>query len=152
MSLVTSVRKPDHRPMTRTHPAVQSLPVNIDEVLSQFEERWSPRVLASVNDYAVKLVKVEGDFVWHSHPETDELFIVLSGDLDIRLRTEADGEWVVHLERGDAYVVPIGVEHRPGSATGADLLLLEPASTFNTGDYEGDVPEHIDKTRGHEVV
>src|ERR1044072_6663770 len=88
-------------------------PANIHTPLASFEEHWSPRVLAEVNDYAVKVVKVQGEFVWHSHPDTDELFIVLGGALEIRLRDPENGEWSVSLGRGGSYVVPIGVEPWP---------------------------------------
>ncbi|WP_415947433.1 cupin domain-containing protein [Streptomyces sp. KLOTTS4A1] len=122
---------------------------NIDTVLASFQETWSPRILTRVNDYDVRLAKVEGDFVWHSHPDTDELFLVLDGSLDIRLR-EAGAETAVHLERHDVFVVPRGVEHCPRSPDGASVLLLEPAGTLSTGDYVGEVPGHIDSTTGVE--
>ncbi|MBB3051724.1 mannose-6-phosphate isomerase-like protein (cupin superfamily) [Prauserella isguenensis] len=130
---------------------------NIDAVLASFEERWSPRILTRVNDYDVRLAKVEGTFVWHSHPDTDELFVVLDGSLDIRLRqpgTESADpgtgttETVVHLGRHDVFVVPRGVEHCPASADGAAVMLLEPTGTLSTGDYAGDVPDHITSTTG----
>lgn len=130
---------------------------NIDAVLASFEERWSPRVLTRVNDYDVRLAKVEGTFVWHSHPDTDELFVVLDGNLDIHLRQPGPGnagrhsgatETVVHLDRHDVFVVPRGVEHCPASAEGAAVMLLEPTGTLSTGDYDGDVPDHITSTTG----
>lgn len=125
---------------------------NIDVVLASFEQRWSPRILTRVNDYDVRLAKLEGTFVWHSHPDTDELFIVLDGVLDIRLRrpgTETTaGDTVVHLERHDTFVVPRGVEHCPESPRGASVMLLEPTGTLSTGDYEGEVPDHITSTTG----
>ena len=123
---------------------------NIDTVLASFQERWSPRILARVNDYDVRLAKVEGSFVWHSHPDTDELFLVLDGSLDIHLR-ERGTETTVHLERHDVFVVPRGVEHCPESPGGASVLLLEPAGTLSTGDYAGEVPDHITSTTGIEV-
>ncbi|MDN5726989.1 MAG: cupin domain-containing protein [Propionibacteriales bacterium] len=120
---------------------------NIDTVLASFEEHWSARILTQVNDYDVRLVKVEGTFVWHSHPDTDELFIVLHGTLDIHLR-EAGGESAVHLERHDVFVVPRGVEHCPESPKGASIMLLEPTGTLSTGDYADDVPGHITSSTG----
>lgn len=120
---------------------------NIDDVLASFEETWSPRILTRVNDWDVKLAKVEGTYVWHSHPETDELFVVLDGSLEIHLR-ESDAESVVRLGRHDTYVVPRGVEHCPVSAGGASVLLFEPAGTLSTGDFGGEVPDHITSTRG----
>ncbi|MCP2234623.1 cupin domain-containing protein [Prauserella halophila] len=131
--------------------------VNIDAVLDSFQERWSPRILTRVNDYDVRLVKVEGAFVWHSHPDTDELFVVLDGSLDIRLRQSGDEaaatgtaatETVVHLARHDAFVVPRGVEHCPESPEGAAVMLLEPTGTLSTGDHDGDIPDHITSTTG----
>jgi mannose-6-phosphate isomerase-like protein (cupin superfamily) len=121
---------------------------NIDEVLDSFEELWSPRILARVNDWKVVVVKVAGEFVWHAHRDTDELFIVLDGELALHLRDDDGSEHVVSLGTHDAYVVPRGVEHRPVSDSGARLMLLEPADTLNTGDYEGEVPDHITPTTG----
>lgn len=120
---------------------------NIDAVLASFEERWSPRILTHVNEWDVRLAKVEGSYVWHSHPDTDELFIVLEGSLDIHLR-EPDTETVVHLERHDVFVVPRGTDHCPVSAAGATLMLFEPTGTLSTGDYGGEIPDHITSTTG----
>jgi mannose-6-phosphate isomerase-like protein (cupin superfamily) len=121
---------------------------NIDTVLDSFDELWSPRILARVNDWKVLVVKVAGEFVWHSHPDTDELFVVLDGDLDIHLRDAGGSERVVALGAHDTFVVPRGVEHRPVSGGGARLLLMEPAETVNTGDYAGEIPDHITSTTG----
>lgn len=120
---------------------------NIDIVLGSFQECWSPRILAQVNDWDVRLAKVEGSHIWHSHPDTDELFIVLEGSLDIRLR-DSSADSVVHLERHDAFVVPRGVEHCPESSNGAAVMLFEPTGTLSTGDYAGEIPDHITSTRG----
>lgn len=106
---------------------------NVRQALAEIEELWSPRPLARVNDYAVKAVRVLGEFVWHIHSATDELFLVVSGELDIDLR-DAAGERRVSLRAEDIFVVPRGVEHRPSSRYGAEILLLEPADTVNTGD------------------
>lgn len=124
-----------------------NLSTNIDTVLASFEDRWSPRILTRVNDYDVRLAKVEGTFVWHSHPDTDELFIVLDGSLDIRLR-QSGTESVVHLKRHDVFVVPRGIEHRTESSEGAAVMMLEPTGTLSTGDYGGDIPDHITSTTG----
>lgn len=123
---------------------------NIDTVLASFQERWSPRILTQVNDYDVRLAKVEGRFVWHAHPDTDELFVVLDGSLDIHLRASGE-ETTVHLARHDVFVVPRGIEHCPESAGGAAVMLLEPTGTLSTGDYAGEIPDHIDSTTGVEV-
>lgn len=120
---------------------------NIDIVLGSFQERWSPRILTQVNDWDVRLAKVEGSYVWHSHPDTDELFIVLEGSLDIRLR-DSSADSVVHLERHDAFVVPRGTEHCPESSNGAAVMLFEPTGTLSTGNYAGDIPDHITSTTG----
>jgi mannose-6-phosphate isomerase-like protein (cupin superfamily) len=102
--------------------------VCLAEKLSTFSDHWSPKIVAQFNENDVMLVKVKGEFVWHSHPETDDFFLVLKGHLAIQLR---DGE--VRLGPGDLYVVPKGVEHRPVAEDEAHLLLIEPRGTPNTG-------------------
>lgn len=103
--------------------------INLAEKLATFSEHWSPRIVADFNGHDVMVVKVKGEFVWHSHPDTDDFFLVLRGNLTIRLR---DGD--VHLREGEMYVVPKGVEHCPASEEGAEVLLIEPRGTPNTGD------------------
>lgn len=120
---------------------------NIDTFLASIQDFWSPKIFTRVNDYDVRLAKVEGTFVWHSHPDTDELFIVFDGTLDIHLR-QSGTENLVHLERHDAFVVPRGIEHCPESTGGAAVMLLEPTGTLSTGDFGGDVPDHITSTTG----
>jgi len=107
--------------------------VNLQDKLARFDAHWSPKIVADMNDYHVKVVKVQGEFVWHAHEETDELFLVLKGRLTIRQR-DTD----VTLEEGDLYVVPHGVEHMPVAEDECHILLLEPADTVNTGDAGGD--------------
>ena len=107
--------------------------VNLQDKLARFDAHWSPKIVADMNDYHVKVVKVQGEFVWHAHEETDELFLVLKGRLTIRQR-DTD----VTLEKGDLYVVPHGVEHMPVAEDECHILLLEPADTVNTGDAGGD--------------
>src|SRR5947208_16541186 len=102
---------------------------NIQAALDTITEPWQPHRLATVNDYDVKVVKLDGDFTWHSHPDTDELFLVLKGRLTIRLE---DGE--VELAPGAVFVVPRGQRHQPCSVDGAEVLLVEPTDTVNTGD------------------
>jgi mannose-6-phosphate isomerase-like protein (cupin superfamily) len=105
-------------------------PVNLADKLAAFSERWAPRVIAEYNGHDVMVAKVEGEFVWHSHPETDDFFLVLKGDLDIELRDR-----VVHLRPGEMFIVPKGVEHRPAARNGeVELVLIEPTGTPNTGD------------------
>lgn len=107
-------------------------PVNISDKLAEFSELWSQKTVAVLNDYEVKLAKLHGEFVWHSHQETDELFLVLSGRLTIQLR---DGDVV--LAPGELFVVPRGVEHCPVADEETAILLFEPAGTMNTGDAGG---------------
>jgi len=108
--------------------------VDLRDKLSLFSEHWSPKVVATMNDYEVKVVKVKGEFVWHSHADTDELFLVVDGYLTIRL---PDGE--VSLGPGQLFVVPRGVEHCPVAADEASILLIEPAGVVNTGEAGGDL-------------
>lgn len=113
-------------------------PIDLAHVLSTFSEPWSPRTVAALNDYDVRVVKTQGEFTWHSHPDTDEFFLVLAGSLTIRL--EADE---VVLGPGQMYVVPKGVKHQPFSADGAEVVLIEPSETVNTGD----TPSHLTAER-----
>ncbi|MFE7842527.1 cupin domain-containing protein [Streptomyces sp. NPDC057474] len=108
------------------------VPVNLADKLAQFSELWSQKKVAELNDYEVKLAKLKGEFVWHSHENTDELFLVISGRLTIQLR---DGDVV--LGPGELFVVPRGVEHCPVAEEETAILLFEPAGTVNTGDAGG---------------
>ncbi|MFD5735154.1 cupin domain-containing protein [Streptomyces sioyaensis] len=108
------------------------VPVNLADKLSRFSDLWSQKKVADLNDYEVKLAKMKGEFVWHSHEDTDELFLVISGRLTLQLR---DGDVV--LGPGELYVVPRGVEHCPVADEETAVLLLEPAGTLNTGDAGG---------------
>lgn len=103
--------------------------VNLSQKLSSFEERWSPRTVSQFNGHDVMVVKVEGEFTWHSHPDSDDFFLVLKGEIDIELRDRT-----VTLREGEMFVVPKGVEHRPVARREAHLLLIEPTGTPNTGD------------------
>jgi len=107
--------------------------INLKNKLDQFSEHWSPKIIAQMNDYHFKLAKVQGEFVWHDHPETDEMFLVIHGQLQIHLR---DG--VVTLNEGDIYVVPKGVEHKPVASDECHIMMIEPAGTVNTGDVVSD--------------
>jgi mannose-6-phosphate isomerase-like protein (cupin superfamily) len=106
--------------------------VNLDAAFDSFDEHWSPRVAAELDGQSVKLAKVEGAFVWHSHADADELFLVRSGELTVEFRDDPD----VHLGPGELVVVPAGVEHRPVADGEAEILLFEPRGTRNTGDVE----------------
>jgi mannose-6-phosphate isomerase-like protein (cupin superfamily) len=115
--------------------------VNLSEKFAAFSDHWVPRTVAELNDYDVRLAKVKGAFVWHSHPETDELFYVLRGRLRIELR---DGS--VDLGPGELYVVPKGVEHRPVAEEEVQVMLVEPSATVNTGTAGGErtvVRQHL---------
>ena len=103
--------------------------INIQEKLAKFSEHWSPKIIAQMNDYHFKVVKVQGEFVWHDHPETDEVFIVLKGQLEIQFR---DGKVLLH--EGEMFVVPKRVEHKPVAEKECHMMLVEPAGTVNTGD------------------
>jgi mannose-6-phosphate isomerase-like protein (cupin superfamily) len=102
--------------------------ISFQEKLAKFSEHWSPRIVAQMNDYHFKVVKVQGEFIWHDHPETDEVFIVLHGQLVIQFR---EGNVVLH--EGEMFVVPKGLEHKPIAERECHVLLVEPAGTVNTG-------------------
>jgi mannose-6-phosphate isomerase-like protein (cupin superfamily) len=102
---------------------------NLDEKLARIPDAWNPRVVAELNGQHVKLVKLQGPFVWHAHEREDEMFLVLHGRLRMELRDRT-----IELGQGDAFVVPRGVEHRPVAEEEASVLLFEPATTLNTGD------------------
>ncbi|MDJ0782412.1 MAG: cupin domain-containing protein [Desulfosarcinaceae bacterium] len=104
-------------------------PINFKAKLAAFHTRWAPKIIAAMNDYHFKLAKIEGEFVWHTHAETDEVFIVLGGRMKIALQ---DGE--VALESGELFVVPAGVAHKPSADTECHILMVEPAGLVNTGD------------------
>ena len=106
--------------------------INLAQKLAGISDFWSPRVIAEMNDYQFKLVKVEGEFVWHVHPDTDEVFIVIEGTLKIEFR---DG--VVSLDSGEMFVIPKGVEHKPVAPRECKIMLVEPKGVVNTGDSGG---------------
>lgn len=106
--------------------------INFAEKYALFSEQWAPKVIAEMNDYQFKVVKIEGDFVWHSHADTDEAFIVLEGKLRIDFR-----EGAVVVGQGEMYIVPKGVEHKPYAEREVKLLLVEPRGVLNTGDQAG---------------
>lgn len=108
-------------------------PINFGQKLGLIHDQWQPRVVAEMNDYQFKLVKLEGDFVWHDHQDTDETFIVLDGELRIDFRDGA-----VTLKAGEMFVVPRGVEHKPFAAGEVKLLLIEPRGVPNTGGAGGE--------------
>ena len=113
--------------------------INLKGKLAKFSEHWSPKIIAQMNDYHFKLVKFQGDFVWHSHDDTDETFIVLDGEMSIDFR---DGK--VDLKTGEMFVVQKGVEHKPSAEMECKIMLVEPAGTVNTGDAGGDLTAEDD--------
>lgn len=124
-------------------------PIDLTEVLASFDAAWSPRIVTRVNDYDIRLARFAGEHVWHVHEDTDEFFLVLDGEIEIGLRDP--GERAVKLSRGQVFVVPRGVFHKPSSEHGAAVLLVEPAGTLSVGDRHDDVPAHVDVTTGHPV-
>ncbi|WP_153040108.1 cupin domain-containing protein [Actinoplanes sp. TFC3] len=119
---------------------------SLDKALASFDELWSPRIVAAVNDYDVRIAKVQGEHIWHTHDHTDEFFLVLDGELTIDLRDRT-----VVLHRHDVFTVPRGTEHKPSSAGGASILMVEPTGTLSVGDRHDEVPAHVDATRGHHL-
>jgi mannose-6-phosphate isomerase-like protein (cupin superfamily) len=126
-------------------------PINVHTTLDSFQDVYSPRIVAEVNDYHVRIAHAAGEHVWHVHDTTDEFFLVLRGSFDIALRRPDGSEHQVHLREGDVFVVPRGTEHRP-SSTGGSILMFEPADTLTTGDrQDGDIPDYVDVTTGRPV-
>ncbi len=126
-------------------------PIALAEALASFDALWSPRIVTRVNDYDVRVAKVEGEHLWHVHDDTDEFFLVLDGELHISLR-DAAGERTVQLPRGTAFTVPRGTEHKPSAPTGAALLLFEPTGTSTVGDRHEAIPDHLQATTGHALT
>jgi mannose-6-phosphate isomerase-like protein (cupin superfamily) len=114
-------------------------PINFKEKFSKFSELWSPRVIAEMNDYQFKLAKIQGEFVWHDHQDTDEVFIVIEGSMSIEFR---DGK--VDLSEGELFVVPMGVEHKPFAEKECKLMFVEPRGVANTGDAGGELTAEND--------
>ena len=108
--------------------------INLKEKLSKFSDHWSPKVIAEMNDYQFKLVKVKGDFVWHNHGDTDEFFLVLEGEMNIKFKDET-----VLLKEGEIFVVPKGVEHKPYAEEECKIMIVEPRGVINTGDAESNL-------------
>ena len=113
--------------------------INLQQKLGLFDEQWAPKVIAEMNDYQFKIVKIQGDFVWHDHPDTDETFLVIDGDLRIDFRDGA-----VHLKPGEMFIVPKGVEHKPYAENEVKMLLIEPRGVLNTGNAGGDLTAEND--------
>ncbi len=114
-------------------------PVNFAEKYSKFSDHWAPKVIAEMNDYQFKLVKILGQFVWHHHENTDEVFIVVKGAMSIEFRDQT-----VHLSEGEMFVVPKGVEHKPFADKECQVLLVEPRGVVNTGNTDGELTSEND--------
>jgi mannose-6-phosphate isomerase-like protein (cupin superfamily) len=126
-------------------------PVNLGAALASFDDVYSPRIVARMNDYDVRIAHARGEHVWHVHEDTDEFFLVLDGRFDVSLRDGDGGVRTVTLTQGDTFVVPRGTEHKP-SSPGGSILMFEPSGTSTTGDrHEGDIPAHVDSTAGHDL-
>tara|TARA_Y100000588_G_C13577410_1_gene637233 strand:+ start:180 stop:539 length:360 start_codon:yes stop_codon:yes gene_type:complete len=108
--------------------------INLKEKLSKFSEHWSPKVIAEINDYQFKLVKIKGNFVWHNHADSDEAFIVIEGKMSIEFEDKT-----VELSEGEMYVVPKGVEHKPHAEKECQVMIIEPRGIVNTGNTHGDL-------------
>lgn len=118
---------------------MSSKAINLKEKFSLFNEMWSPRVIAELNDYQFKLAKFKGEFVWHNHQDTDEMFLVVQGSMSIEMR-----DHTVTLNEGETYVVPKGVEHKPRADEDCHVLLVEPRGVVNTGDSGGSLTANND--------
>ncbi|MCX5206399.1 cupin domain-containing protein [Streptomyces sp. NBC_00237] len=127
---------------------MSSEPVHLSKALASFDALWSPRIAARVNDYDVRIAKVEGEHIWHVHDSTDEFFLVLDGELHISLR-EPGGERTVVLPQGSVFTVPRGTEHKPYAPRRTSILLFEPTGTLTVGDHAVGIPDHVDATTGH---
>ena len=108
--------------------------INLNNKLSKFKDHWSPKVIAQMNDYQFKLVKVQGEFTWHSHEDTDEVFIVIDGSMSIKMKDQT-----IELSKGEMYVVPKGVEHKPYAEYECKVMIVEPEGVVNTGDAGGNL-------------
>lgn len=118
--------------------------VDLADKLGLFSEHWSPKVVARLNDYEIKLAKLKGEFVWHTHDDTDELFLVIEGTLTLQLRDAEGRQHDLTLTPGQLYVVPRGVEHCPLADGDVAVMLIEPAGVVNTGDAGGDLTATYD--------
>jgi len=126
-------------------------PVNLSAALASFDEIYSPRIVARMNDYDVRVAHTQGDHVWHVHENTDEFFLVLGGQFNVSLRNADGTETTIELRQGDTFVVPRGTEHKP-SSPGGSILMFEPSGTSTTGDrHEGAIPHHVESTTGHQL-
>jgi len=108
--------------------------INFNEKFSKFSKYWTPHIIADMNDYQFKLVKLQGEFIWHKHPDSDEVFIVIEGSMSIDFRDSK-----INLGQGEMMVVPKGIEHKPSADKKCKIMLVEPRGLINTGDAGGDL-------------
>ena len=113
--------------------------INFQDKFAKFSEHWTPKVIAEMNDYQFKLAKVKGEFVWHNHSDTDEVFIVVEGKMKIEFEHET-----IELNQGEMYVVPKGVQHKPYAEQECKVMLVEPKDVVNTGENSGDLTAQND--------
>ena len=113
--------------------------INLQDKFSKFSEHWTPKVIAEMNDYQFKLVKIEGEFVWHNHSDTDEVFFVVEGKMFIEFESET-----IELNQGEMYVVPKGVQHKPYAEQECKVMLVEPKGVVNTGEASGELTAQND--------
>ena len=106
--------------------------INLNEKYSKFSKHWSPRIIAEMNNYQFKIAKIKGEFIWHDHKDTDETFIVLDGNMSIKLRKKT-----INLSAGEMFVVPKGIEHKPYAEKECKILVIEPRGVVNTGEAGG---------------
>ena len=112
--------------------------VNLQQKFALFSEHWQPKVVGDLNNFAVKIVKVQGEFLWHHHDEEDELFLVVKGRLLIQMKEDDGRQRDIWLEEGEMVIIPHGVEHRPSAEVETQVLLLEPNTVLNTGTVENE--------------
>lgn len=128
-------------------------PIHLPTALASFDALWSPRIVTTVNNHDIRVAKVAGEHIWHTHDHTDEFFLVLDGELNIAVRDGADGAGrVVTLPKGSVFVVPRGTEHKPFSPDGASIMVINPTGTPSVGDRHDAIPDHIDVTTGHALT
>ncbi len=151
LALVAAPAKADDESMSNETAARGRDPIALSDALASFDALWSPRIVTRVNDYDVRVAKVEGEYLWHVHENTDEFFLVVEGEVDIALRDEA-GERTVTLPRGSVFTVPRGTEHKPIARGRASILLFEPTGTLTVGDRHEEIPDYVDATTGHALV
>ena len=118
----------------RVHVVSTMSKINLKDKFSLFSDHWSPKVITEMNDYQFKLVKIQGDFVWHNHADTDEAFIVIEGEMSIEFKDKT-----IELSEGEMYVVPKGVEHKPYAEKECKVMIIEPRGIVNTGNTDGDL-------------